>query len=89
MIIEQLFLMSAWWNEFLAGFAPQVQADDPVATIDGWTVLISFVAGAGAWVNVPALMALCTIAISFYIASIVFKLFRQVLAHVPLIGGRG
>lgn len=89
MIVEAFMWASLWFNQTLAGFAPEADAGSPSANIDGWSVLMQWVVGAGSWVNVPAMLLLCGIAVSWYVATITFKLFRAVFAHVPFIGGRG
>jgi hypothetical protein len=88
-IIESLMQLSLWFNETLAGFAPPADIEAPSAQIDGWSVLLQWVVGAGAWVNVPAMMTLCGIAVSWYLVTITVKLLRVLISHIPLVGGRG
>lgn len=89
MIVEWLMEVSYGFNVWLANLMPPGEVNDASASINGWAVLVQWVAGAGSWVNVPAMTALCAVAISFYIATLLAKFLRVVVSHIPLVGGRG
>lgn len=86
MITEWFFNLSSSFNVWLAGLVP---APPETVVLDGWAQLMLTVSGAGAWINVPAMVGLCAIACSWYVAALFVKLLRVLASHVPFIGGRG
>ncbi len=91
MIVEWLLQLSSWWNGLVAGMMPpaDLQGFDPATQTEGWAPLMSWLGGVGYWVNVPALAWITGLALIAYVASLLAKLVRAIISHVPLVGGKG
>lgn len=88
MIVEWFFSLSYQFNAWIASLVVVPEGADLTA-IQGWGTLVYAVAGAGAWINVPAMIGLCTVALTWWTASLLLKFIRALASHIPFVGGRG
>lgn len=90
MIVEWIMEVSAGFLEWFATLFPPVDLPEWVENpFFGLSWIVEAAAGWGAWVNIPFIASVALVVLGVYVTTILAKLFRVLIAHVPFIGGRG
>lgn len=90
-VVTEFFLgLVTWLGQFVIGMLPEDESSEIVGSASGVVAnVVGMANGVSVWIP-WSVIGVCFVAVStFYIATFTLKIIRQLLAHVPLVGGTG
>jgi len=90
MIVEWFLGFCVWVGTFVFGLFPTEDAQATVSGLSGAiATVVSYTSGLGVWIPWALIGAAILFTFTAWAAIFVFKIVRQLLAHVPFFGGTG